>query len=231
MTGNRLWTIGTAVLIVAIVVMGWFLVISPVVAQGRAAESQVAQIQSQNAAKQSSMKVLETQFATLPEQTAKLAALQMNVPDSADLGDFLDQIQGLAAASGVTVTNFAASEATAYGSGAGAVVAPPAAPAPTSSASAAPGATATKGAAEGPAAVTGGDLSGKLFTVPISLAVTGSSQQIMAFAEAAQTGKRFFLVTGVSFNGDGVTTTGTVTGSIFVVREPLSPSAPAATKP
>lgn len=216
MTGNKLWTLGVVVVIAAVVGMGWFLAIAPVLGQAAASESQAEGIVTQNRASDASIAKLAALSRQQPSQQKILAALQAAVPDSANLNDFLDQLQVLAQANGVTITNFTAAEAVGYGGAAGAAptqVARTPATNPGSTTPAAPTPAV-------PTAATGGALAGKLFTVPITLALTGQSDGVLAFTRAAQTGIRFFLVTGVAFSGaSNPGASGTLTGSIFVLRE------------
>ncbi len=224
MTGNRLWTVGMVVATIAVALLGWFLAISPVLTQAGAAETQAQGIVAQNAASDASTAALAAEFKKLPDKVNQLASLQSAAPESADLDDFLDQLQNLAAANGATITSFSAAEAVAYGGSANAVPATT----PTPSASAAAGTGTTSTGAAGPAAVTGGSLAGKLFTVPITIALTGNADQVIAFSKAAQLGARFFLVTSVSFTG-GNQAGGTLTGYVFVVREPTTTTGGGAT--
>lgn len=218
MTGNRLSTLGMVVATVAVALLGWFLAISPALTQAGAAESQAQGIVAANNASDASTTALAAEFKTLPAKVKQLAALQAAAPESADLDGFLDQLQNLATANGATITSFTASEAVAYGGSANAV--PATTPSPSASTDTTSTGTTSTGAA-GPAAVTGGALAGKLFTIPITLALTGNADQVIAFSKAAQLGARFFLVTSVSFTG-GDQAGGTLTGYVFVVRESTS---------
>ncbi len=219
MTGNRLWMLGVSLVAVMIVVFGWLFGIYPALSQADLATSQAQSTDAQNAAQRAALVKLKSQYEKLPDLEKELAGLQLSVPESSNLDDFLDQLQGLAQANGVTITAFTAAEATVYGGGA-----PGAAPtAPTPTASAAP----TQG--ETPAATPQkqSGVVGSLFTVPITVAVKGTPGQIMAFTDAAQKGTRFFLVTADSFTGatppgEG---TGTLTGFVFVMHETGSAAA------
>ena len=55
MKGNRLWLLGTVAVIVIVVVLGWFLGISPKLAEGDAAISQIADVNAQNAVQQAAL--------------------------------------------------------------------------------------------------------------------------------------------------------------------------------
>ena len=225
MTGNRLWTLGSVVLIVAIVAMGWLLAISPMLTQADAARLQAQTIDAQNASQQVSTTKLAASFAKLPELEATLATLQKAIPEDADLDTFLDGMQKTADATGVVVNSYTAAEAVAYGGGS--ITAAPAQPAgasPSPSPSPSPDSGSTGSVAPAVPADPAGALAGKLFTVPVTLGLKGSPEQVMAFTRAMQESSRFFLVTDVSFAG-GSGATGTVAGSLFVLRASAAPGA------
>lgn len=211
MTGNRLFILGVALAAVVIVALGWVFGIAPTLAQADLASSQAQSADDQNAVQQLGLVKLRDQYEKLPELNAELKKLQLAVPETANLDDFLDQLQQLAQSAGVTITGFTAAEATLYGGG-DAAAAPPA-PAATDAA-----ATDSTSAKAAPSA----SVTDRLYSVPITIAVKGSPDQVMAFTEASQKGTRFFLVTTDTFTGsrdnpedDG----GTLTGFVFVVRD------------
>ena len=225
---NRVWAIGVALGIGAIVLLGWFLGISPALTQGSAAAAQTQQVSDQNAVLRASGDKLKAQFAKLPQLNSQLTALQAEVPGSPALDGFLDQLQGLAQLSGVTISSFTAGEAVPYGGTAAAAAAavPLLKPTGTSTASPTPNPTPTPSAgvstATGTSTVTqpSASLRGRLFTVPLTLGINGSKEQVMAFTNASQLNARFFLVTHVSLVGGSTpgASSGTLTGDVFVVR-------------
>lgn len=228
MMNNRVWAIGVALGIGAIVLLGWFLGISPALTQGSAAAAQTQQVSDQNAMLRASGDKLKAQFAKLPQLNSQLTALQAEVPGSPALDGFLDQLQGLAQLSGVTISSFTAGEAVPYGGTAAAAAAavPLLKPTGTSTASPTPNPTPTPSAgvstATGTSTVTqpSASLRGRLFTVPLTLGINGSKEQVMAFTNASQLNARFFLVTHVSLVGGSTpgASSGTLTGDVFVVR-------------
>ena len=229
MTGNRLWAVGVVVGVIIIVVLGWIVGISPALSQAAQAAVQIQSVTDQNTALSATATKLQAEFATLPEMTSKLTALQAEFPDSADLDGWLSQLQGLAQATGVTITTFTAGQAASYGGPAAAAAA--AAPAsPTASPSASPSPTPTPtptpgaGAAAPVAAAAGqqpsASLAPRLFTIPVVIGITGSTDQMLAFTNASQLNARYFLATGfavVKATPPGLATA-TLTGSVFVVR-------------
>jgi Tfp pilus assembly protein PilO len=223
MTGNRIWMLGVALVAVVVVALGWVFGISPMLTKADLASSQAQSADAQNAAQQLALVRLKGQYDKLPELNAELKKLQLSVPETANLDDFLDQLQQLAQSTGVTITGFTAAEATLYGGGDGTTAAPKPATTASTPAGSASSSTATT--------VPDSSLTGRLFSVPITITVKGSSDQVMAFTDASQKGTRFFLVTTDAFTGsrdhpedDG----GTLTGFVFVVRD--APAAAVAAK-
>jgi hypothetical protein len=216
--------LGVALVALAAVALGWVLGISPLLTQADLASSQAQAADSQNAAQQASLVKLKGQYDKLPELNAELKKLQLAVPETANLDDFLDQLQAIAQSTGVSITTFTAAEGTLYGGG---TAAAPAAPAPTPTATPAPGGASATSAASGTTASAG--ITNRLFSVPVTVAVKGTPEQVMAFTDASQKGIRFFLVTGDQFTGaasaDGGT--GTLTGFVFVVRDAPVTAVPA----
>lgn len=232
MTGNRLWAFGVVVGVIMIVVLGWIVGISPALSQAAQAAVKIQSVTDQNIALSATATKLQAEFATLPEMTSKLRALQAEFPDAADLDGWLSQLQGLAESTGVTITTFTAGQAASYGGpAAAAAAAAAAAPAsPTASPSASPSPTRTPtptptaGAATPVAAAVGqqpsASLAPRLFTIPVVIGITGSTDQMLAFTNASQLNARYFLATGfavVKATPPGLATA-TLTGSVFVVR-------------
>jgi Tfp pilus assembly protein PilO len=237
MTGNRLWAIGVIVGIVVIVVLGWVIGISPALTQASEAATQTQIVSSQNSVIRATTAKLQAEFATLPAIDAKLKALQAEFPDSADLGGLLRQLQDLAQSTGVTISTFTAGEAAPYG-GAAAVAAAAAsksAASPGASSSPSPSPTPSAGASAATAAPVGKQPSASLvqglFTIPVVIGVTGSTQQIMEFTNASQLNDRFFLATDVTLVKGTLSgaASGTLTGAVFVVRNatPVAAATPA----
>jgi Tfp pilus assembly protein PilO len=220
-TGNRLWTLGVVAFVLAVVVFGWLFAISPALASADAARAQTKTVDAQNAGTKASNAVQESKLAKLPELKAELAALQLQMPQSQQLEDFLDEIAALAAKSEVAVDTAAMSEAIPYGGaavagGAAATSTPAPSTTPTPTASSAPAA----GAPAAPAAQPDAALAGKFFTIPVSIKVKGTLDHVMGFVDSMQTGQRMFAVTAVAFvGGKSGPPEATLTGSIFVVRE------------
>ncbi|WP_165063407.1 hypothetical protein [Marisediminicola senii] len=143
----------------------------------------------------------------------ELNELQEEVPPEADVETFIDEVTLLAAESGVILTAFTAEEPIMF-SGVAVPEGEAAATTEQPAEVAAPdAATATSTSA---ASATG--LEGRLFTIGVSIEVTGSPEQVLDFTGAVQEGNRLFLSTAVEFAADADPATGTIAGYIFVVR-------------
>ncbi len=205
MDKNRLWIIGSVLAMVIIVALGWFLGIAPQLAGAAAADTQRAGVEAVNAQHRAELARLKRDFSHLGTLNGQLASLSESVPSDSAMPAFVNEINAVASATGVTVTGFSVADAKPY-----APVQPPGAAAPASSSatpspSASPAATPTPSPVPAPVAgmppVTSPKLTAANFSsLAVTLLVQGDYQQILSFVNGLQEGKRLFLV-------DGITTT------------------------
>ncbi|MBO3085551.1 hypothetical protein [Cellulomonas fengjieae] len=183
MTKNKAggWIAGTAFACILVLAAAWFVLVSPTLATAAetraAAESQL----DQNAIAKIKLAKLKEQFENIDALRSELAALQLQVPPTAELSTYKRQVDAVAAAHSVTIVSFQA--ATAVG------VTPPAAPEPV--------AESTDAATEGEAAdaVVPAPPVVTTFTVPVTINVVGSYENVLAFLQDVQTGtQRLMLV-------------------------------------
>lgn len=244
MRENRIWVIGTALLAVVIVVLGWVLAIQPQLASVNASDANRATVASTNATTALALVKLEKDFGNLSTLKTELAKLRESVPAEMDASAFVKQLNSLAQSSKVTVTSLALSDAQSY--------TPQAVPAPapakqssatTSTSTPAPTSTtapAVSGPITPPTTVTDPKISAANFvTVPVQIAVTGNYQDVLAFLNALQHGSRLFLVT--SFSSTKLTTsvatsdsssnpsgvTGNIGGLVYVLIDSKAAPTPA----
>jgi Tfp pilus assembly protein PilO len=239
MDKTRLWIIGSVLAMVVVAALGWVLAIQPQLDQSAAADAQTAQVNGTNAANQAVLAKLKKESAELPALKDRLAALGTSVPSAAQIPAFADELNGFAAANGVTITgwqiadaqgfvppvNPAAPVAAAAPSGSSATPAPTATPTPSATPTPTPVPTAVAGMP--PAAsslVTKEDFT----AIPVSVSVRGEYPNIVAFVAAAQKSQRLFMVNSVNVgpaaNGPGFD--GKVGGLIYVLSS-TAPNAPA----
>lgn len=207
MTGAKKgsWIGATVLGSVAIVVASWFLAINPTLSAASEVRAQTTQVKSQNDALAVKVAKLKADFAKLDDYKSQLTAMRKQIPTTAELSDYLRQLDGIAAAHAVTVTAVAPGSPTAVV--AKAAQAP--APAPAATATPTPGASATPvptaapnaGAAAAGAAAASAIPAG--FTdIPLSVTVLGSYDNTLAFLNDLQSATpRLFLVSGFTATG------------------------------
>lgn len=100
-TKTASWVGGTVVLAVLILVVAWFVAISPKLAAASTAREQTTDVESQNTALQIRIDGLRDQFARLDDYRAELADVRRGLPEDAELPSFIDQLQEIADEHGV----------------------------------------------------------------------------------------------------------------------------------
>ena len=193
MTKNKAggWIAGTAFVCIAILAAAWFVLVSPTLATAAetrgAAEAQL----DQNAIAKVKLAKLKEQFENIDTLRGELAALQLQVPSTADVSTYKRQLDAVAAARSVTIVSVQTSPAV--------PITPPVAPAPE---------PAAEPAAEGDAAVApetpvpAAPPAPESFVVPVTIDVIGSYDNVLAFLQDLQTGtQRLLLVEQISGTG------------------------------
>jgi Tfp pilus assembly protein PilO len=202
MSSNRLWMIGLAVAIVAVLGLGWLVGVAPQLAAVDAANAQRQTVQQQNEQATTALAKLKSDYAGIDDLKAKLATLQQSVPGSAELNTFVKQLISASSTSQATVSSITISDAQPYAPPAPAAAAAPAAgastatptPAPTAAPTAAPAAAAPP-APLPPELKTNPKVTGANFiAIPVAVGLKGSYSNVLAFTKAAQSGSRLFLV-------------------------------------
>lgn len=245
MDKNKLWVVGSVLVMVVVLALGWFLGISPQLSDAAGAGLQSIDVQAMNLTQEATLAKLKKDYADIGALKAKLADLSESVPSDSAIPAFQDEVDAAGAAAGVTVAGFAVADAKPYQpvsapAGAGSA----ATPAPT--ASAAPAATPTPRptAVAGMPPVTSPELTASNFSsLAVTLTVKGTYDQALAFVDGLQQGKRLFLVDGITTSATSAsgstgsakgvpasaTQTATISGLIFVVTPP-APGTPVASK-
>jgi hypothetical protein len=225
MNRDRLWTIGGLAAIAVVALAGWFLGISPIVAQASAANDQVASLNSANAANVSKLASLKAQYSNLGPLNTTLSSLRQSIPTDADMSAFITEINSLSSKYGVVLTTVTVNDATVFAAPTPVTPVTPNAdgstPTPTPTPTATP-TTADTTTAAAPAA-TG------LAVVPVVVNVDGSFENVVKFLGDLQTGTRLYLVGTISIspgaanNGDDFT--GVLTGTVFALPTTIPASA------
>ena len=237
MDKNKIWLIGSVLAMVLILALGGLLVVQPQLAAAAVADVDKTAVEASNAGQAAVLDQLRQDFAGIDVLRAELAPLNESVPSGTEMPAFVNQLDALASASQVTLTEISVADAVPY-----APVVAPVAAAPTAESgattSASPSPSPTPSAvAIAPTAgvppVTSAEITAANFaSLEVTVKVSGSYGNALNFVDGLQTGKRLFLVTGYSTaavtGADGQTSTdvaATVTGLVYVLVPP-TPAVP-----
>lgn len=234
MNTHRLWVIGSVILIVAVLGLGFLLGVQPQLSTIATANSARAEVEAGNALAELKLAALQQDFDNIDELKGELAALVASVPTGANAPELVDQLDALAKQVVVTLTGITVAEAQPY-----TPVTPAAPPVP---APAAEGATGESVAATEPAAplappagappVVSALITPANFAVQqVSVTITGGYAQVLDYVNGLQTGERLFLVTTLNTTApseaDG-TVDATIGGLVYAALTPDLIAAPAA---
>lgn len=172
----RQWSLLTAVAVVAVLVAGWFLLISPKHAEAGRLRADATTRSGVNDTLRAQITALTAQARKLPQQRARLAVLATKIPDNPALPALIRTLRDAADRAGVDFVSLQPGAPTAFTPGATSAV--PAAPA-------VPGAAAAGAAAAG---------AGQLLAIPITVQVSGGFYQLEQFLTNLEDMPRSFLV-------------------------------------
>ena len=227
MTKNKAggWIAGTAFISILVLVAAWFLLVSPTLATAAETRASADSQLEQNGVQKIKLAKLKEQFENIDALRAELAALQVQVPSTADVSTYKRQVDAAAVARSVTIVSFQAAPAVG--------IAPPVveAPAPTTETEPA------EGAATDTAVVAPAPPAPQAFVVPVVLDVIGSYENVLAFLNDLQTATpRLLLVEQIAGSAQTPTEAGggkpqinegdlevVVNGSLYVL--PPTPTA------
>jgi type IV pilus assembly protein PilO len=207
MTVTRKWSLMAAVLVLAIVAGGWFLLVSPKRSDAAALRADIVTQDEANERLVQQLEVLKAQQADLPRQRARLAVLGTQIPDNPALPTLIRDLSKAGRKVGVSIDTMSPAVPVPV------VAAQPVAPVATTEAA---GSTESTGSTEagGTTESTGSSEAGgttddaaatapapvapapSLFQVPLTLNVTGSYFELEQFVNKLEGLKRSFLVTG-----------------------------------
>jgi len=212
MSGAKGWRMGGIAAAVVLLVVGWFLVVSPQRTAAADLRAQAVEAQGRNESLQARINLLRKQSADVPKKLADIERYAASIPSTPALPDFLREVQAVATKAGVTVDSVDNSLPTAVL----AVTSAPPAPAPAPTATGA--VVAAPVAPPRPAPVPG------LQQINVTISAGGSYAGLTAFVRSLEEITRVYLVTGISMDKDTAATdtkvanplTIKITGSIFV---------------
>lgn len=190
MNSNRLWIIGS-VLIMVVVIVGTALVgISPQLDATSKANIEREAVRQQNAQLALDLEALKVQFANLDAIQDELDGLRLSIPDDIRSEEFIAQLAKLAKSSGGRIKSTQFTEAAAF--------------------------VPSVELAEGldPAL----DVA-NFYTIPVVINVEGSPAELLEFLGDLQETSRFYLTTDVTIQrGEDSGAVLTVTGFLFALR-------------
>ena len=184
MTRSRQWTMGTAVVVLLILLGGWFGLVAPKHSAADDLRSQTSTQESTNLTLAAQVSMLKAQKAGLPAQEAKLAVVRQHIPDNPALPSLIRSLSSVASASGVTLQSMV-----------------PAPPAPNASPTVPPAGAKPTGVVP------------QLQTVSLTLNVLGTYANIELFLNKLESLKRSMLVSGLQMTPGTATSTGAASGS------------------
>lgn len=227
MDKNRLWTIGSVLLIVAVLGLGFLLGVQPQLSAIATANTERAAVDATNAAAEAKLAALKKQFEGIDELKAELAPLVESVPTGANAPELVDQLDALAKGVGVTLTSITVNDAEQYTP----VAAPAPVPAPEADAASESASADTAAVVPEPVAPAAGAppvvnslvTPGNFAVLQVQVVVKGTYAQVLDYVNGLQSGKRLFLVTtlGTTKNSenDGVVEA-TIGGLVYAALTP-----------
>jgi hypothetical protein len=211
--GKRAWLGGGALVALLIVVMSWFMVISPELSAAAALRTQATDADLQNSVTQGKVAKLRLQAEHLGELTTSLASALEALPTSSGLPAFTRQLSAQGTLSHVDVTSIViGSISSVNADGATGTTPTTTTPAPTATAPANAGSTSA----------------GSVYAIPVTVISSGSLTHELAFLKAIQTlGPRRALLTSTQFapggggaQGASIDRSATVTVQLTVFSAP-----------
>ena len=198
---NRIWVLATAILVVAILALGWILGVAPRLSEVATATEQRVAADAQNALLEADIADLKKKFEALDLSRDEVLEIRKALPPHADEADFLRQIDDAAVAAGVTVGSITIGDPSGFVAGAFAE-------------------------AGGPAIEISPLVSAdNLLTIPVSVSVRGSAVQVLNFLEIFQKSERISAidVLTMTFETTSLLYSTTASGFIFVLLDPTWP--------
>ncbi|MDX2024739.1 hypothetical protein [Microcella sp.] len=190
---SRIWSFAAVLIMIAVVALGWFLGISPRLADAARFEIERQNVEAQNTVARAAIAQLQADFDNIDELLDELEGLREEFPTDAHYDVAIQELLTRLLSAGLGLQNIAINE-----------------PAPTTP-------LVLQEGEEPPAAeIDGGGIlpAGSLLSVPVTVTVTGSLSSILNYIQALQESPRFSIVS----RGDyaAATDVGTVTFSMIM---------------
>lgn len=189
MKSQRLTVVAGLAIIIVVVFLGWTVGISPRLEAADLVNASKDAAVVENTAAEAELVTLRKQFADLADLKAQYATLAAQIPSSPAAVDLVDQLKLAADANKVTLTSISIGNPEPY------VVPtrPVAAPAPDAPADAVPAAPAPFPPGTQPSA----KVAAQLYTMSVSITVTGTNAAVLGFTSSVQEGQRLYIATSM----------------------------------
>jgi multidrug efflux pump subunit AcrA (membrane-fusion protein) len=218
---GRLVTLVGGIIGVALIALGWFVILSPLLDRVGELDAQRAQIEAQNEVERATLAEMKAQYENLDELVAELEELRVSVPGDQDLRAFFDHVAEAAGEAGVVLNGVSVEGALPFVAAVAEGGAPPPAEETTDETTEEEPVGSVIAAGDlGPPPLATTALISNLYVLPISMSITADVKEATAFLKILQgLDGRLFLIDGVSMTF-GSSLTGELTGYIFVVHDP-----------
>lgn len=199
MNANRIFALGTVVVIAAVLGLGWLIGLSPLLTAAALADQERIAVEQTNQAQQATLASMKSDFERLDEIEEELSALRVAIPNEVDSDTIYALLAGYQVGIPTMVETITTGEAIAYGQ-----------------TTDDPDAQPVEGAETAGVAQFEG-----LYTVPVTITFPKGTvaTEIIAFAGAMQNGPRIFLVTSITRPSTSDGSAGTITAYMFVLAE------------
>lgn len=225
MTVMRKWSVLAAVLVLAVLAAGWFLLVSPKRGDAAALRDQKTQMDGQNASLQNQIAQLKAEAKDLPKMQAQLAVIHQQIPSDPQLPKMVRDLTALAKSSGAELFSIGPS-------------APVLLNTATAAGASAAAATTTSGTTSTTASAAAAVPTSQLYQVPVIIKASGDYYELVQFLNGVENLRRAYLFGNIdvsanqNFSADKVPDsppTGalvmTLTGRVFVAAQAATTTA------
>lgn len=176
---SRIWTFATVIAMILVVALGWFLGMSPKLAEAARFDTERQSVAAQNDIARATIAQLEADFENIDELREQIAELRAEFPTDAAYDTAVEELLAGLITAGLTLQTVTINE-----------------PAPTSATTLADGETPPEPEIDGDGVLP----SGSLLRISVSVTVNGSLGSSFAFIEALQKSPRFSIVSRGDFS-------------------------------
>ncbi|MCU1561515.1 MAG: hypothetical protein JWP90_2468 [Mycetocola sp.] len=221
MDKTRIWILASAIVMIGILALGYFVGIDPQLKAKASTDEQRVSVEAQNTATGLTIAKMKKDFESIEALKAELIALRGSIPDAGELPKFLTQLDTVAAESNTKVTSLTVSEAIPYTAPATSIVVPVEEPAGDADAAAKAPGEPVPAVPDVPTTITDPRITPENFVaIPVDVTVEGDKVGARLFLDKLQHGTRLFMATQISLmpidDKPGIFTS-QVTGYVYVL--------------